>query len=314
MYLNQLKSSTVFPQRSARALISKFGEKDGRLFEGERLIEGALIKRTRERSSCSWEVYCIYQERGSRTKIKRREITHKKELWNYLPLLILLQSKLKKFKIKWQWKLVFHVSLLFKKVRGKGGRPLFERGQLIDIWPWGWLLFERGRLYIRAWTFIRGNTVYSKTQGKADLCQSFDVYIRSTIIKVRPHPGQSNSQKIRIPSSSGYRCNCGSINDIRKQGYRLEQFLHKLTSSCCLQGIQNVLYSLFNGSCISDSNRQQHFGILELYSGLQNPGFRILRAKIFRVLSVPLISCLLFLELIDQRFVIESIRGNAGCP
>ena len=67
-----------------------FSYKDGRLFEGEHLIEGGLFKRTRERSSCFSEVYCIYQERSSRTKIKRREITHKKELWNYLPLLILL--------------------------------------------------------------------------------------------------------------------------------------------------------------------------------------------------------------------------------
>ena len=51
MCLNELKSSTVFPRRSARALISNFSLKDGRLFEGERLIEGALIKRTRERST-----------------------------------------------------------------------------------------------------------------------------------------------------------------------------------------------------------------------------------------------------------------------
>ena len=50
-------------------------------------------------------------------------------------------------------KLVFHVSLLFKKVRGKGGRPLFERGQLIDIWPWGGRLFERGRLLERGSLF-----------------------------------------------------------------------------------------------------------------------------------------------------------------
>ena len=48
MCLNELKSSTVFPRRSARALISNFSLKDGRLFEGERLIEGALIKRTTE--------------------------------------------------------------------------------------------------------------------------------------------------------------------------------------------------------------------------------------------------------------------------
>ena len=67
-----------------------FSYKDGRLFEGEHLIEGGLFKRTRERSNCFWDVYCIYQKRGNRTKIKRREITHKKELWNYLPLLILL--------------------------------------------------------------------------------------------------------------------------------------------------------------------------------------------------------------------------------
>ena len=51
MCLNELKSSTVFPRRSTRALISNFSLKDGRLFEGERLIEGALIKRTRERST-----------------------------------------------------------------------------------------------------------------------------------------------------------------------------------------------------------------------------------------------------------------------
>lgn len=149
----------------------------------------------------------------------------------------------------------------------------------------GWALV-RERAFIRAWTFIRGNTVYSKTQGKADLCQSFNVYIRSTIIKVRPHLGQSNSQKIRIPSSSGYRCNFGSVNDIRKQGHHLEQFLHRLTSSCCLKGIQNGLGSGFHGdglrilsmdlvfripivssipeslSCILDS-RTQDFGLYE---------------------------------------------------
>ena len=35
-----------------RALISNFSEKDRCLFEGERLIDGALINRTRERLSC----------------------------------------------------------------------------------------------------------------------------------------------------------------------------------------------------------------------------------------------------------------------
>ena len=35
-----------------RALISNFSEKDWCLFEGERLIDGALINRTRERLSC----------------------------------------------------------------------------------------------------------------------------------------------------------------------------------------------------------------------------------------------------------------------
>ena len=35
-----------------RALISNFSEKDGCLFEGERLIDGTLINRTRERLSC----------------------------------------------------------------------------------------------------------------------------------------------------------------------------------------------------------------------------------------------------------------------
>ena len=53
----------------------------------------------------------------------------------------------------------------------------------------GWALI-RERAFIRAWTLIRGNTVFSKTQVKVDLCQSFNVYIRSTRIKVRPHPGQ----------------------------------------------------------------------------------------------------------------------------
>ena len=47
----------------------------------------------------------------------------------------------------------FHVSLPFKKERGKEGRPLFERGQLIDIWPWGGRLFERGRLLERGRLF-----------------------------------------------------------------------------------------------------------------------------------------------------------------
>ena len=86
MCLNELKSSTVFPRRSAPALISNFSEKDGHLFEGERLIEGAFIKGTRKRSSCSWKVYCIYQERGSRTKIKRRETTHDKELCKHIEI------------------------------------------------------------------------------------------------------------------------------------------------------------------------------------------------------------------------------------
>ena len=103
----------------------------------------------------------------------------------------------------WQWKLVFHVSLLFiaceqalefrrakraarerpqpsrvhscasrasafldipqiesllarytiKESEGKGGRRLFERGHLFVILPWGG-------------TLIRGNKVFSKTQGK----------------------------------------------------------------------------------------------------------------------------------------------------
>ena len=53
----------------------------------------------------------------------------------------------------------------------------------------GWALIRESAL-IRAWTLIRGNTVYSKTQAKADPCQRFNVYIRSTRIKVQPHPGQ----------------------------------------------------------------------------------------------------------------------------
>ena len=107
-----------------------------------------------------------------------------------------------------------------KKVRGKGGR---------------------------AWTLIRGNTVYSKTQAKADPCQRFNVYIRSTRIKVQPHPGQI-LRKLGYPHPVVI-----AITAAQKmiQGNRdtiwAEQFLHRLTSSCCLQGIQDGLDSGFHG-------------------------------------------------------------------
>ena len=57
-------------------------------------------------------------------------------------------------------KQVFLVSLLFKKVRGRGGGGrLFEGGAYLLFWPRGWALIRGGAL-IRAWTFIRGNTVF----------------------------------------------------------------------------------------------------------------------------------------------------------
>ena len=189
---------------------------------------------------------------------------------------------------------------------GKGREALIPEGVINWYMALG-LALIRERAFIRAWTFIRGNTVYSKTQGKADLCQSFDVYIRKEKIKVRPHPGQINSLKIRIPSSSGYRCNFGSVNDTRKQGYHLEQFLHRLTSSCCLQGIQDGLDSGFHGD-----------GLQILCQWILYPGFQSLTAfrnpwvvfwtpetrisdctsKDFPS-SISAISCLLFLEPID---------------
>ena len=42
--LGIINTDTVFPRISARALIKSFGQKRGRLLEGGRLIEGALIK------------------------------------------------------------------------------------------------------------------------------------------------------------------------------------------------------------------------------------------------------------------------------
>ena len=68
-----------------------------------------------------------------------------------------------------------------------------------------------------------------------------------------------------------------------------------MTSSCCLQGIQDGLDSGFHGDGFRilcewilyfGFQSLAAFRNLELYSGLQNPGFRILRAKIFRVLLV----------------------------
>ena len=40
-----------------------------------------------------------------------------------------------------------------KKVRGKGGRRLLEKGHLFDIWPWGGRLFGRVRLLERGRLF-----------------------------------------------------------------------------------------------------------------------------------------------------------------
>ena len=83
---------TVFPRISARALIKSFGQKGGRLLEGGRLIEGGAYYvflydsrsywslKAREWSSCAWEVYSIYKERGERTKIKGKDNTHKRTL------------------------------------------------------------------------------------------------------------------------------------------------------------------------------------------------------------------------------------------
>ena len=260
MCLNQLKSSTVFPQRSARALISKFCEKDGRLFEGERLIEGALIKRTRQQSSCSWEVYCIYQERSNRTKTKRREITHKKKLCkhieieitgnystekkNYLPLLILLQSKLKNFRIKWQQKLVFYVSLLCKKVRGRQGGA-YSRGGTYLIYGLGVGAYSGEGVYQSVDAYSRKYGIFENTRKSRPMPELQCIYQKHEN-KGTTTP-KTNSQKIRIPSSGGYRCNCGSVNDIRKQGYHLNQFVYRLTSSCCLQRIQDGLDSGFHG-------------------------------------------------------------------
>ena len=69
-----------------------------------------------------------------------------------------VQLKLKSLEINLQQKQVFLVSLLFKKVRVRGGGRLFEGGAYLLFWPRGWALI-RGRALIRAWALIRGNTV-----------------------------------------------------------------------------------------------------------------------------------------------------------
>ena len=56
-------------------------------------------------------------------------------------------------------KQIFLVSLLFKKVKVRGGGCLFDGGAYLLLWPRGWALIQ-GRALIRAWTLIRGNTVY----------------------------------------------------------------------------------------------------------------------------------------------------------
>ena len=61
-----------------------------------------------------------------------------------------------------QWYADYRVrlaSLLFEKVKGVGGRTLFERGAcLMILWPRGWAL-NRGRALIRACALIRGNGI-----------------------------------------------------------------------------------------------------------------------------------------------------------
>ena len=81
---------------------------------------------------------------------------------------------------------------------------------------------------------------------------------------------------------------------MRKQGYHLEQLLHRLTSSCCLQGIQDGLDSGFHGD---------GFWILcqwILYSGFwaRKPRISDSTSRDFPS-SISAISCLLFLEVID---------------
>ena len=63
----------------------KFQLKGWALIRRRALNRGGAYKANyRTIYSCSWEVYCIYQECGSRTKIKRRQITHKKILCKHI--------------------------------------------------------------------------------------------------------------------------------------------------------------------------------------------------------------------------------------
>ena len=94
---------------------------------------------------------------------------------------------------------------------------------------------------------------------------------------------------------------------MRKQGYHLEQLLHRLTSSCCLKGIQDGLDSGFHG------DRFPILCELIFYFGFQSlavfrnpwvvfwipePRISDCTSKDFPS-SISAISCLLFLGLID---------------
>lgn len=74
------KKNYIFPRVSTQAFISNFSWKNGRLL-------GFPLKGTREWSSCSREIYGIYQERRNRRKIKKRDNAHEGALqahgyWN----------------------------------------------------------------------------------------------------------------------------------------------------------------------------------------------------------------------------------------
>ena len=63
------------------------------------------------------------------------------------------------------------MSLLFKKVKVRGGGRLFEGDAYLLFWPRGWALI-RGRALIRACALIRGNTVCFSTLALCSLMKS----------------------------------------------------------------------------------------------------------------------------------------------
>ena len=130
-------------------------------------------------------------------------------------------------------------------------------------------------------------TVSRSVKSKADHSR-----LEETVSK-RKKPSNWNfiNKGLQMWAPDQWKVNKGKIVTRRSQSSNYRPMLRNTRQSWILDPIPWIVDSgcwirvFFSGTWILDSIPKWNFGVLELYSGFQSPGFRIPRAKFSRILD-----------------------------